>query len=129
MRIPLFATDGQLAPLQGEIKAPVAAVIEQGRYILGPEVAAFEAEFAGCLGEGGAIATDKDRVSALARALRSHGARDKQTSGFVGYTSGLDELQAAALRVLLPALDGWTDGRRAAAAAYEAAGLGSLVTL
>ena len=35
----------------------------------------------------------------------------------------------ASWRVQLPHLDGWCEGRRAAAAAYEAAGLGELVTL
>jgi dTDP-4-amino-4,6-dideoxygalactose transaminase len=41
----------------------------------------------------------------------------------VGYNSRLDELQAAVLRVLLPELDGWNDARRAAARAYEEAGI------
>jgi dTDP-4-amino-4,6-dideoxygalactose transaminase len=61
--------------------------------------------------------------------LRFHGSFDKTTFEHVGYNSRLDELQAAILRVLLPELDGWSDGRRAAARAYEAAGLGELVTL
>jgi dTDP-3-amino-3,4,6-trideoxy-alpha-D-glucose transaminase len=77
----------------------------------------------GCFGDGGAIATDDDRVAELARALRFHGSRDKQSFEYVGYNSRLDELQAALLRVLLPQLDTWASGRRAAAAAYLAAGL------
>ncbi len=83
----------------------------------------------GAFGDGGAIATDDDEVAALARALRFHGSRDKQTFQYVGYNSRLDELQAAILRVLLPELDGWCDGRRAGAAAYLAAGLGDHVTV
>ena len=53
------------------------------------------------------------------RTLRFHGSRDKVTYEEVGYNSRLDELQAALLRVLLPQLDGWCDGRRAAARHYE----------
>jgi dTDP-4-amino-4,6-dideoxygalactose transaminase len=82
-----------------------------------------------CLGDGGAIATDQDEVAELARALRFHGSRDKRTFEYAGYNSRLDELQAAVLRVLLPELDRWCDGRRAAARAYAEAGLGEHVTL
>ena len=83
----------------------------------------------GCFGDGGAIATDDDQVAELARALRFHGSRDKLRFDYVGYNSRLDELQAAILRVLLPHLDGWVAGRRAAAAAYLEAGLPDHVTV
>jgi dTDP-4-amino-4,6-dideoxygalactose transaminase len=83
----------------------------------------------GCFGDGGAIATDDDGVAELARALRFHGSRDKRTFEYVGYNSRLDELQAAILRVLLRQLDSWCEGRRAAAAAYAAAGLEEHVTV
>ena len=89
----------------------------------------FPSKNLGCFGDGGAIATDSDEVAELARALRFHGSRDKQHFQYVGYNSRLDELQAAILRVLLPELDGWCDGRRAAAEAYAAAGLGEHVGL
>jgi dTDP-4-amino-4,6-dideoxygalactose transaminase len=82
-----------------------------------------------CLGDGGAIATDDERVADLARLLRFHGSTDKQTFTEVGYNSRLDEMQAAVLRVLLPELDGWNERRRAAAAAYERLGLGEHVQL
>jgi dTDP-4-amino-4,6-dideoxygalactose transaminase len=80
-------------------------------------------------GDGGAIVTDDDEVAAAARSLRFHGSRDKQTFQYVGYNSRLDAVQAAILGVLLPHLDGWCDGRRAAAAAYVAAGVGEYVSL
>jgi len=83
----------------------------------------------GCFGDGGAIATDDDALAELVRALRFHGSRDKSDFQYVGYNSRLDELQAAVLRVLLPELDRWCDGRRAAARGYAAAGLGDHVTL
>src|ERR671922_1153590 len=82
-----------------------------------------------CLGDGGAIATDDDELAERMRVLRFHGSRDKTTFIDVGYNSRLDELQAAALRVLLPELDGWNAARRAAADAYERHGLGEHVGL
>src|SRR3954454_15850845 len=83
----------------------------------------------GCFGDGGAITTNDDEVAERCRMLRFHGSYDKTTFEHVGYNSRLDELQAAILRVLLPELDGWADGRRAAGRHYEAAGLGELATL
>jgi dTDP-4-amino-4,6-dideoxygalactose transaminase len=82
-----------------------------------------------CFGDGGAIATDDDDVAALARSLRFHGSKDKQTFAYVGYNSRLDEMQAAILRVLLRELDSWSDGRRAAGRAYVEAGLADHVTV
>jgi dTDP-3-amino-3,4,6-trideoxy-alpha-D-glucose transaminase len=82
----------------------------------------------GAFGDGGAIVTDDPEVAVRARALRFHGSSDKQSFEFVGYNSRLDELQAAILRLLLPQLDGWCDGRRRAAQHYAAAGIAEHVT-
>jgi dTDP-4-amino-4,6-dideoxygalactose transaminase len=89
----------------------------------------FPSKNLGCFGDGGAIATDSDEVAELVRALRFHGSRDKRHFQYVGYNSRLDALQAAILRVLLPSLDAWCDGRRAGAQAYEEGGLGEHVGL
>jgi dTDP-4-amino-4,6-dideoxygalactose transaminase len=89
----------------------------------------FPSKNLGCFGDGGAITTDDDALAEAARMLRFHGSHDKVTYEHVGYNSRLDELQAAILRVQLPRLDAWADGRRAAARHYEAAGLGDLVSL
>ena len=61
--------------------------------------------------------------------LRFHGSLDKRTHEQIGYNSRLDELQAAVLRVQLPHLDEWAEGRRRAAREYEQAGLGALASL
>jgi dTDP-3-amino-3,4,6-trideoxy-alpha-D-glucose transaminase len=82
-----------------------------------------------CLGDGGAITTDDDAVAEQARVLRFHGSQDKTTFVEVGYNSRLDAMQAAALRVLLPELDGWNDRRREVAAAYERLGMAEHATL
>ncbi len=82
-----------------------------------------------CFGDGGAIATDDDEIAALARTLRFHGSRDKQTFELVGYNSRLDEIQASILRILLRHLDGWSDGRRAGVDAYLDAGIADHVSV
>jgi dTDP-4-amino-4,6-dideoxygalactose transaminase len=82
-----------------------------------------------CLGDGGALVTDDDRVAERARLLRLHGSRDKSEYLEVGYNSRLDAIQAAALRAVLPRLDRWNELRRELASAYEEAGLGDVADL
>jgi dTDP-4-amino-4,6-dideoxygalactose transaminase len=89
----------------------------------------FPSKNLGCFGDGGAITTNDDGLADRVRMLRFHGSWDKVSYEHVGYNSRLDALQAAILRVQLPHLDRWADGRRRAAAHYEAAGLGDLVAL
>jgi dTDP-4-amino-4,6-dideoxygalactose transaminase len=83
----------------------------------------FPSKNLGCFGDGGAIATNDPEIAERARVLRFHGSRDKVDYELVGYNSRLDELQAAVLRVQLPHLDGWADGRRRAGEAYARSGL------
>jgi dTDP-4-amino-4,6-dideoxygalactose transaminase len=81
------------------------------------------------LGDGGLVAVQDEELGERIRMLRFHGSRDKVDFQLVGYNSRLDELQAAALRVFLRQLDGWTRLRREAAARYEELGLGELCEL
>jgi len=83
----------------------------------------------GCFGDGGMITTRDEQVAERARVFAFHGSRDKVTYEELGYNSRLDEIQAAILRVQLPHLDGWADGRRRGGEHYIQAGLGSLVKL
>jgi dTDP-4-amino-4,6-dideoxygalactose transaminase len=89
----------------------------------------FPSKNLGCFGDGGMITTRDQDVAERARVLRFHGSRDKVDYEEIGYNSRLDELQAAILRVQLPHLDGWAEGRRRAGRYYEDAGLGELVGL
>jgi dTDP-4-amino-4,6-dideoxygalactose transaminase len=82
-----------------------------------------------CLGDGGLIATSDEELAERVKLLSFHGSRDKTDFELVGYNSRLDELQAAFLRIFLQALDGWNEGRRAAAARYAELGLGELVEI
>jgi dTDP-3-amino-3,4,6-trideoxy-alpha-D-glucose transaminase len=89
----------------------------------------FPSKNLGCFGDGGMITSSDEHVAEQARILRFHGSHDKVSYEQVGYNSRLDELQAAILRVQLPHLDGWADGRRAAGRHYEQAELGELLKL
>jgi dTDP-3-amino-3,4,6-trideoxy-alpha-D-glucose transaminase len=89
----------------------------------------FPSKNLGCFGDGGAIVTSDAAIAEHARTLRFHGSHDKVTYEQIGYNSRLDELQAAILRVQLPHLDTWAEGRRAAGSHYEQSGLGELVAL
>src|SRR3954452_16051806 len=83
----------------------------------------FPSKNLGAFGDAGAVITGDDALAERVRMLRFHGSRDKEHFELVGHNSRLDELQAALLRLELPHLDTWCDGRRAAAAAYEEAGI------
>jgi dTDP-3-amino-3,4,6-trideoxy-alpha-D-glucose transaminase len=133
---------GNVAPVS-EIEALGVSVLEDAAQAAGSSCAAgrpgalgtaatfsfFPSKNLGCFGDGGAITTSDADIAERARVLRFHGSRDKVSYEHVGYNSRLDELQAAILRVQLPHLPAWADGRRRAAARYEEAGLGELVTL
>ena len=82
-----------------------------------------------CLGDGGLVATNDEELADHVQLLSFHGSRDKTAFDLVGYNSRLDEVQAAMLRIFLPELEGWNEGRRAAAARYAELGLGELVEI
>jgi dTDP-4-amino-4,6-dideoxygalactose transaminase len=79
------------------------------------------------IGDGGLVATPDGDIAERVRMLRFHGSKDKLDFHFVGCNSRLDEIQAAALRLFLGHLDGWTRGRREAAERYRELGLGDYV--
>jgi dTDP-4-amino-4,6-dideoxygalactose transaminase len=81
----------------------------------------YPAKNLGALGDGGAVTTDDDELAAKVRLLRNYGMRNRYEIEAAGVNSRLAELQAAALRVKLPRLDGWNAARAAHAEAYRAA--------
>ncbi len=79
----------------------------------------FPSKNLGAFGDGGLITTNDDKVAETAHMLRVHGAKRKYHNEMIGYNSRLDELQAAILRVKLPRIDEWNEGRREAARRYN----------
>ena len=75
----------------------------------------------GGFGDGGMVTCQDEDMAARMKMLRMHGMEPKYVHHIVGMNSRLDALQAAILRVKLPHLDRWSEGRQANAAFYDAA--------
>lgn len=73
----------------------------------------------GGFGDGGLVTTGDDALAARVRALRAHGAPEKNHHTDVGGNFRLDALQAALLRVTLPRVDAARAARREHAAQYH----------
>lgn len=78
----------------------------------------FPSKNLGAYGDGGLLATMDDAIAEEARKLRAHGSLRKYYNETVGYNSRLDALQAAILRVKLPRIDAYNEGRRRVAQRY-----------
>jgi dTDP-3-amino-3,4,6-trideoxy-alpha-D-glucose transaminase len=70
--VPLFDPTTPLSPLRADIRAAVHRVLDGGQFILGPEVEAFETEFAAYLDAGHAIGV-ANGTEAITIALRALG--------------------------------------------------------
>ncbi|MDQ6758349.1 MAG: DegT/DnrJ/EryC1/StrS family aminotransferase [Acidobacteriota bacterium] len=73
----------------------------------------------GCLGDGGAVATNQRMVDRRLRLLRDGGCRSGHISWVPGINSRLDEIQACFLRPFLPRLRDWNTERRRLAGIYD----------
>src|SRR3954466_1199092 len=89
MPVPLFDTRTPLAPLRPQLDAAIAGVLDEQRYILGPNVAAFEEEFAGYCGARHAIgvANGTDAITLALRALGVGPGDDVIVPSFTFYAS------------------------------------------
>jgi dTDP-4-amino-4,6-dideoxygalactose transaminase len=72
MGVPLFDASTPLAPLREELRAAIDRVIESERFILGPEVSAFERELAAYCGASFAVGV-ANGTDAITIALRTMG--------------------------------------------------------
>ena len=74
----------------------------------------------GGTGEGGAVTTNEPELANAIRELRHHGQSAPNRHERIGCNARLGELTAAALRIKLRHLEGWTRARRRVAARYTA---------
>ena len=73
----------------------------------------------GAGGEGGAVATNDDRIAGRVASLRDHGRDSHYSHTALGYNARLDTMQAAVLRAKLGRLEDWNQRRRKIAALYR----------
>ncbi|MGH2379081.1 MAG: DegT/DnrJ/EryC1/StrS family aminotransferase [Candidatus Limnocylindria bacterium] len=81
----------------------------------------YPAKLLGAAGDAGAACTDDPAIARTLRLLRDHGRETKDSHVLFGFTSRLDNLQAAVLNAKMPCLEAWIERRRALAAIYDRA--------
>ncbi len=74
----------------------------------------------GTMGDAGMVTTNNAAVNKKMAAYRVHGSEVKYFHKYIGWNARLDAIQAAMLRVKLPHVDRWIEGRQSAAARYDA---------
>jgi dTDP-3-amino-3,4,6-trideoxy-alpha-D-glucose transaminase len=75
----------------------------------------------GCLGDGGAVLTNRTTIARRIRLLRDGGRDARHVSSIAGVNSRLAEIQACFLRCFLKKLPAWNAQRRRLASLYEQA--------
>jgi len=79
----------------------------------------YPAKLLGALGDAGAVTTNDEATAEKIRLLRNHGQRSKTEIIAYGFTSRLDNLQAAVLNVKFRYLGDWIRRRREIAEQYN----------
>lgn len=79
----------------------------------------FPSKVLGAYGDGGMVVTNDERIAEKILMLRNHGCKQKYYHLIPGFSSRLDGIQAAILKVKLAHLDEWVSQRREKAMLYR----------
>src|SRR5262245_1126233 len=141
----LFGQSAELAPLLEVAEKRGIEVIEDAAQAIGCTYhgrqvgtigaigcfSFFPSKNLGAFGDAGFVTTTDAALAKKLRLIRTHGMEPKYYHHMVGANFRIDAIQAAVLRVKLPKLAGWSDGRRRNAARYRVlfadAGLGEVI--
>jgi len=130
----LFGQAADMAPLVDAAKQRGIAIIEDAAQAIGCTYQGkpvgtigaigcfsfFPSKNLGAFGDAGFVSANDPAVARKLRLIRTHGMEPKYYHHLVGANFRIDAMQAAVLRVKLPQLAGWSEGRRANAARYRA---------
>jgi dTDP-4-amino-4,6-dideoxygalactose transaminase len=133
MPVHLYGEPAAMSPLMRLADAHGLAVIEDAAQAIGAEAdgrrvgsigrvgcfSFYPTKNLGAYGDGGLVTTNDPELADRLGMLRQHGGRQKYFHETLGWSSRLDEIQAAVLRVKLRHLDDWTVARRAHVRRYR----------
>lgn len=134
MAVHLFGQCADMEPLRHIAERHGVALIEDAAQAMGADyqgkrignlgamacLSFYPSKNLGAYGDAGMVVTNDSRLAARMACLRVHGMEPKYYHKYLGWNARLDSLQAALLRVKLPYLERWIEGRRAAAGRYDA---------
>ncbi|HUQ87826.1 MAG TPA: DegT/DnrJ/EryC1/StrS family aminotransferase [Vicinamibacterales bacterium] len=129
----LFGQSAEMAPIMDAANQRGIAVIEDAAQAIGCTYRGrqigtigaigcfsfFPSKNLGAFGDAGFVTATDVAIAKKLRLIRTHGMEPKYYHHLVGANFRIDAIQAAVLRVKLPKLAGWSDGRRANAARYR----------
>jgi len=130
----LFGQSADLAPIMDAASEAGVPVIEDAAQAIGSTYRGrpvgnfgaigcfsfFPSKNLGGFGDGGLVTSTDHKLAHRLKLIRNHGMEPKYYHHMVGANFRLDALQAAVLRIKLPHLETWSEGRRRNAHRYRA---------
>lgn len=134
MPVHLYGQTAEMEPLWDLAKKHNLFIIEDAAQAIGAEYRGqrtgtlgdiscfsfYPSKNLGTYGDAGLNTTSSPAWAAKMKTLRVHGMEPKYYHKLLGWNARLDAIQAAILRVKLPHLEDWTEGRQEAADRYDA---------